>query len=222
MNTENPFPLSETGNARINPLSQYLRDTYQDIVTIEGHRFDFGLTAGAENNLLIINKMRIAMRVYCDQFPNIPNYDLRVRNMIRTHFNNKRSVLKREAGKKAIIDRRNRRTSRIKNKLDRRTRALRENRSSLEERYPSNGMDLLITRKYMSEEDSDDEEPKEKPWIVSRPEYRSIANKFLAELDRLADESAIRRQHSTQKVAREVVTVEQPVPSELPVWMKRE
>ncbi|KAI9247215.1 hypothetical protein BDA99DRAFT_543059 [Phascolomyces articulosus] len=187
MNTENPFPLSETGNAHINPLSQYLRDTYQDIVTIEGHRFDFGLTAGAENNLLIINKMRIAMHVYYDQFPNIPNYNL-------THFNNKRSVLKCEAGKKAIIDCRNRHTSQIKNELDRHTRALRENRSSLEERYPSNGMDLLITRKYMSEEDLDDEEPKEKPWIVSRPEYRSDS---ITELDRLADESAIWRQHST-------------------------
>ncbi|KAI9244380.1 hypothetical protein BDA99DRAFT_544061 [Phascolomyces articulosus] len=140
---------------------------------IEGLRFDFSLIAGIENNLLIINKMRIAMCVYYDQFPNILNYDLQVQNIIRTHFNNKHSVLKHEVGKK---------------KLNYHTCALRENWSSLEERYLSNGIDLLIMRKYILEEDSDDKELKEKLWIVSHPEYRSNS---ITELDHLADKSAI-------------------------------
>ena len=46
-------------------------------------------------------------------------------------------------------------------------------RRSLEEEFPAAGIDMLLNRQYMSDEESDDEDPTTSPILVLRPTYRS-------------------------------------------------
>ena len=53
---------------------------------------------------------------------------------------------------------------------------------SLEEDFPTAGMDMLLARKYMSDEESDDEDPTTSPVSVLRPSYRSDNVSYYVEI----------------------------------------
>ena len=50
---------------------------------------------------------------------------------------------------------------------------LNRHRRSLEEEFPAAGIDMLLSRKYMSDEESDDEHLPTGPILVLRSSYRS-------------------------------------------------
>ncbi|KAI9243073.1 hypothetical protein BDA99DRAFT_544649 [Phascolomyces articulosus] len=112
---------------------QYIRDVYQDIIDWENIEFDYDLTASNPANMRIITKIIVGMRAYQQEFPGLVHFDLKVRKMAITSFNNKRS------------------------KHDRRVRALERFRANLEEKYPSSGIDKFLEKGYISEEESEDE-----------------------------------------------------------------
>ncbi|KAG2215586.1 hypothetical protein INT45_006818 [Circinella minor] len=88
--------------------------------------------------------------------------------------------------------------------------------------FPTAGMDMLLARKYMSDEESDDEDPTTSPVSVLRPSYRSDnANRFLERLDELHFASGRIRRHQSTRMPRSVMLVERAVPEELPRWMKK-
>ncbi|KAI9243102.1 hypothetical protein BDA99DRAFT_530876 [Phascolomyces articulosus] len=158
MNTEiqQPIQLENPRTPRINALSQYIRDVYQDIIDWENIEFDYDLTASKPVNIRIITKIIVGMRAYQQEFPSLAHFDLKVRKMAITSFNNKRSVHKR-----------------LPAKHDRRVRALEHFRANLEEKYPSSGMDKFLEKEYQSEEESEDENWEEMPYKLFRPDYRS-------------------------------------------------
>ncbi|KAI9243683.1 hypothetical protein BDA99DRAFT_566575 [Phascolomyces articulosus] len=144
----------------------------------------------------IITKIIVGMRAYQQEFPGLVHFDLKVRKMAITSFNNKRSVHKRAPAVQEIIDRRNRRASRMKS------------------------IYKFLEKGYMSEEESEDENQEEMPFKLFRPDYWSEnANKFLGELDQLASLLQTRRQHKQQSVPRNVVVVNRPRPTELAAWL---
>ncbi|KAI7846827.1 hypothetical protein BDC45DRAFT_540518 [Circinella umbellata] len=81
-------------------------------------------------------------------------------------------------------------------KLAHRRRMLPQHRTSLEEAFLVVGMNVLFSNKYMSDEESDDEDSLTRPISVLRPSYRSdIANRFLEKLDQLHVASIHVRRH---------------------------
>ncbi|KAI9275624.1 hypothetical protein BDA99DRAFT_601228 [Phascolomyces articulosus] len=171
MNTEiqQSIQLENLRTPRINHLYQYIRDVYQDIVDRENIEFDYDLTTSKLTNKRIITKIIVGAQSGHHQFQ-------------QQAFGAQCAPAVQE-----IIDRRNRRDSRLKSKHDRRVLALRHYRTNSEEKYPSSGMDKFLEKQYQSEEESEDENAKEMPFKFFRPDYRSeTANKFLKELDQLA------------------------------------
>ncbi|KAI7847561.1 hypothetical protein BDC45DRAFT_610968 [Circinella umbellata] len=147
---------------------------------------------------------------------------LSVRRMCKDHFRNKRGHFRRDPTKQADINRRNRRRNRKQKKLTRRRKMLDLHRRSLEDEFPAAGMDMLLNRQHMSDEESDDEDPTTSPILVLRPTYRSNnANMFLDRLDQLHVANISIRRHQSSRAARSIISVERPVPEELPRWMKQ-
>ncbi|KAI7849438.1 hypothetical protein BDC45DRAFT_560962 [Circinella umbellata] len=207
---------------RINVLSQYIRDTYDDIVSNEELQYDFSLAAEQGVNKTIQRKMRCALQGHMASFPEVPEFAIRVRRMCKDHFRNKRGHFRRDPTKQADINRRNRRRNRKQKKLTRRRKMLDLHRRSLEDEFPAAGMDMLLNRQYMSDEESDDEDPTTSPILVLRPTYRSNnANMFLDRLDQLHVANISIRRHQSSRAARSIISVERPVPEELPRWMKQ-
>ncbi|KAI9243091.1 hypothetical protein BDA99DRAFT_544638 [Phascolomyces articulosus] len=218
MNTEiqQTIQLENLRTPYINPLSQYIRDVYQDIVDWENIEFDYNLTTSNPANMRIITNIIVGMRAYQQEFPGLVHFDLKVCKMAITSFNNKHSVHKCIPAVQEIIDHRNHRASCMKSKHDRRVCALEHFYANLEEKYPSSRMDKFLEKGYMSEEESEDENWEEMPFKLFRPDYQSEnANKFLGELDQLASLLQTRRQHKQQSVPRNVVVVNHPRPTEL-------
>ncbi|KAI9243177.1 hypothetical protein BDA99DRAFT_544588 [Phascolomyces articulosus] len=150
MNTEIQQPIQlKTLHSPINALSQYIRDVYQDIVDQENIEFDYDLTASKPVNIRIITKIIV-------EFPSLAHFDLKVRKMAITSFNNKRSVHKRLPAIQEIIDRRNHHASHMKSKHNRQVHALEHFRANLEEKYPLSGIDKFLEKEYQSEEESKD------------------------------------------------------------------
>ncbi|KAG2205584.1 hypothetical protein INT45_002786 [Circinella minor] len=195
-----PMPYSH-----LNTLSQYIRDTYNEIVHVDKLQYDFSLPALQGTNKVIQSRMRLALLGYREEFGDVPGFAQRLRRMCRDHYYNKRALSRRDPTKQDDINRRNRRRNR-----------------SLEEDFPTAGMDMLLARKYMSDEESDDEDPTTRPISILRPSYRSDnANRFLERLDDLHFASGRIRRHQSTRMPRSVMLVERAVPEELPRWMKK-
>ncbi|KAG2211408.1 hypothetical protein INT45_009868 [Circinella minor] len=94
---------------RINVLSQYIRDTYDDIVSNEELQYDFSLAAEQGVNKIVQRKMRCALQEHEVSFPEVPEFARRVRRICKDHFRNKRGHFRRDPTKQADINRRNRR-----------------------------------------------------------------------------------------------------------------
>ena len=59
---------------------------------------------------------------------------------------------------------------------------LAHHRTSLEEEFPAIGMNVLLSNKYMSDEESDGEDPLTRPISVLRPSYRSDNVSYYVEI----------------------------------------
>ena len=59
---------------------------------------------------------------------------------------------------------------------------LAHHRTSLEEEFPAIGMNVLLSNKYMSDEESDGEDPLTRPISVLRPSYRSDIVSYYVEI----------------------------------------
>ncbi|KAG2211407.1 hypothetical protein INT45_006024 [Circinella minor] len=189
-----PMPYS-----RLNTLSQYIRDTYDEIVHIDKLQHDFSLPALQGTNKVIQSRMRLALLRYREEFGDVPGFAQRLRRMCKDYYYNKRALSCRDPTKQDNINRHNR-----------------------QEDFPTAGMDMLLARKYMSDEESDDEDPTTSPVSVLRPSYRSDnANRFLERLDELHFASGRIRRHQSTRMPRSVMLVERAVPEELPRWMKK-
>ncbi|KAI7847966.1 hypothetical protein BDC45DRAFT_501313 [Circinella umbellata] len=166
--------------------------------------------------------MRLALLGYKEEFADVPGFAQRLRKMCKDHYYNKRALSSRDPTKQDTINRRNRRRNRKEKKLARRRNMLDRHKRSLEEEFPTAGMEMLLNRKYTSDEESDDEDPTTSPISVLRPSYRSDnANRFLERLDELHFVSSRIRRHQSTRIPRSVMLVERAVPEELPRWMKK-
>ncbi|KAI7854625.1 hypothetical protein BDC45DRAFT_119776 [Circinella umbellata] len=212
-----PMPYS-----RLKVLSQHIRDKYFEITNEGELQYDFTLPSQQGVNKVILHKMRLALLGYREEFPEVPDFAQRLRRMCTDHFRNKQAIFRRDPAVQATINSRHRRRSRKDKKLARRRKMLAQHRTSLEKEFPAVGMNILLSNKYMSDEESDDEDPLTRPISVLRPSYRSdIANRFLEKLDQLHVASVRVRRHQGNKMPRSVISVEPPVPKELPSWMKQ-
>ncbi|KAG2214682.1 hypothetical protein INT45_009318 [Circinella minor] len=164
--------------------------------------------------------MRCALQEHEVSFPEVPEFARRVRRMCKDHFRNKRGHFRRDPTKQADINRRNCRRNRKQKfsviKLTRRRKMLDLHRRSLEEEFPAAGMDMLLNRQYMSDEESDDEYPTTSPILVLCPTYRSNnANMFWDRLDQMHVANISIRRHQSSRATRSIISVERPVPGEL-------
>ncbi|KAI7846651.1 hypothetical protein BDC45DRAFT_576895 [Circinella umbellata] len=213
----NPMPYS-----RLNILSQHIRDTNDEIVHVDKLQYDFSLPALQGTNKVIQSRMCLVLLEYKEEFVDVPVFAQRLRRMCKDHFYNKRALSCRDPAKQDRINRRNRRRNRKEKKLARRRNMLDRHKRSLEEDFPTAGMEMLLNRKYTSDEESDDEDPTSSLISVLRPSYRSNnANRFLDRLDEMHVANIRIRRHQSSRVTRSIIPMEQAVPKELPRWMKQ-
>ncbi|KAI7846637.1 hypothetical protein BDC45DRAFT_528775 [Circinella umbellata] len=166
--------------------------------------------------------MRLALLGYKEEFADVPGFAQRLRKMCKDHYYNKRALSSRDPTKQDTINRRNRRRNRKEKKLAHLRTMLDRHKRSLEEDFSTAGMEMLLNRKYTSDEESDDEDPMTSPISVLRPSYRSDnANRFLERLDELYFVSSHIRRHQSTRILRSVMLVERAVLEELPWWMKK-
>ncbi|KAI7846606.1 hypothetical protein BDC45DRAFT_542730 [Circinella umbellata] len=197
-----PMPYS-----RLNILSQHIRDTYDEIVHVDKLQYDFSLPALQGTNKVIQSRMCLVLLGYKEEFVDVPVFAQRLRRMCKDNFYNKRALSYHDPAKQDRINRRNREI-----KLTRRRNMLNCHRRSLEEEFPVAGMDMLLSRKYISDEESDDEHP---------PTGPILANRFLDRLDEMYVANIRIRRHQSSRVTRSIILMEQAIPEELPRWMKQ-
>ncbi|KAI7846647.1 hypothetical protein BDC45DRAFT_582905 [Circinella umbellata] len=141
------------------------------------------------------------------EFLEVADFAQRLRRMCKDHFYNKRRfpTMIEENKTESIA------------KLAHRRNMLNRHRRLLEEEFPAAGMDMLLSRKYMSDEELDDEHPPTGPILVLRSSYRSNnANRFLDRLDEMHVANIRIRRHQSNRVMHSIIPMEQAVPEELP------